>query len=396
MDETLEASLPSLKLPYICREHVVSGGGDFAEDHGSRLFMACLANTPRVEFLECRIRESRQLFAAFIAGTTSSPDVQALIREEREDADYTLRSEPWKYKDVPPVTKDGDYHYSLQHLKTLRLRHDHDTGSARVTDIEPVLYHPSLRTLQLSGWDWTNSESHSMRCWRHNDYLETLELDDCVLDEQAISDILERFRNLTTLVVRLVRDSWGRSDIPWWELWLPELTHSLVTAGQNLVRLDLDTDECCGSVIGRLGSLREMRSLRHLKVAYRDLLSPREPDVDLDIPDVPLDSLVLAELLPENLETLCIYKSAFDARARNHYRHLLSASGKPRGLRNLHSITVQCRSDDGEKMADPLLFEQDVVGWSYSSMEERRTSKFKGKGPARSWKYRVSTRLRMA
>ena len=396
MDETLEAALPSLRLPYICREHVVSGGGDFAEDHGSRLFMASLACTPRVEFLECRIRESRQLFAAFIAGATSSPDVRALIQEEREGADYTVRSEPWKYRNVPPATKNGDYEFSLQHLKALRLRHDHDTGPAKVTDIEPVLYHPSLQTLQLSGWDWTNRESHTMLCWRNNDDLETLELDDCVTDEQAIGDILERFKNLKTLVIRLVRDSWGRSDIPWWEVWLPELTHKLVTAGQNLVRLDLDTDECCGSVIGRLGSLREMRSLRHLKVAYRDLLSPRDPDIDTDVPDVPLESLVLAELLPANLETLCVYKSAFDERARNHYRHLLVASRKSQVLQNLRSLTVQCRSDEGEQMEDPLLFDQEVHGWRHSSMEERRMNKFKGKGPARSWKYRVSTRSRAA
>ena len=399
LDETLEASLPSLQLPYICREHVLSGGGDFAEDHRSRLFMACLACTPNVEYVECHVRDSRQLFAAFIAGATSSPAIRARIQEEREDADYTVRSEPWKYRNIPPATKSGgDYEFSLQHLRALRLRHDHDDFPAKVTDIEPLLYHASLRTLQLSGWDWTNRESQAMAtpCGKHNDHLDTLELDDCVTDEQAIGDILGRFRALRTLVVRLVRDSWGRTDIGWWEVWLPELTQTLTTLGQNLVRLDLDTDECCGNVVGRLGSLRCMQSLRHLRVAYRDLLSPRDPDSAFgETPDIPTEHLVLADLLPENIETLCIYKSAFNETARNHYHALLIAANQGR-LPNLETLTVQCRAGEGQKLADPLLFKtEDLGGWKHSSTEERRTSKLKGKGPTRTWRYRVSTRQRV-
>lgn len=397
LDETLEAALPSLRLPYICREHVLSGGGDYAEDHRSRLYMACLACTPNVEYVECHVRDSRQLFAAFIAGATSSPDIRALIQEERQDADYTVRSEPWKYRDIPPATENGgDWEFSLRHLKALRLQHDHDTIPARVTDIEPLLYHTSLRTLQLSGWDWTNRESRAMLRCKQNKHLEALELDDCVTDEQAIEDILARFKGLRTLVVRLVRDSWGRNDMTWWELWLPELTQTLVSLGGNLVRLDLDTDECCGNVVGRLGSLRGMRSLRHLKIAYRDLLSPRDPSNDFsEAPDVPTENLVLADLLPENLETLCMYKSAYNETARNHYHALLVAAGQAR-LLSLESLTVQCRAGESEKMEDPLVFSKDVPGWAHSSMEERRTSKLKGKGPTRSWKYRVSTMQRVA
>lgn len=398
LDETLEAALPSLRLPYICREHVLSGGGDFAEDHRSRLYMACLACTPNVEYVECHVRDSRQLFAAFIAGATSSPDVRALIQEERQDADYTVhRSEPWKYRNMPPATKNGgDHEYSLQHLRGLRLHHDRDSIPAKVTDIEPLLYHTSLRTLQLSGWDWTNRETHKMPCWKHNDHLEALELDDCVTDEQAIGDILSRFRNLRTLVVRLVRDSWGRNDIAWWEVWLPELTQTLVSLGVNLTRLDLDTDECCGNVVGRLGSLRGMLSLRHLKIAYRDLLSPRDPDNDFgDTPDVPTENLILSDLLPENLETLCMYKSAFGETARNSYHALLVAADQAK-LPMLETLTVQCRTGETEKMADPLVFSKDMDGWAHSSVEERRTSKLKGKGPTRSWRYRVSTRQKVA
>lgn len=83
-----------------------------------------------------------------------------------------------------------------------------------------------------------------------------------------------------------------------WEVYLNEFGSILRELGQDLVEFNLHTTsfESAGICEGHLGSHREMRSLRHLKVIYTDLVNTRvEPSEQVS---------KLVDVLPPSLKTL--------------------------------------------------------------------------------------------
>lgn len=202
---------------------------------------------------------------------------------------------------------------ALPHLKEVRIRHgDSQDGSISIADIEAVLLHPGLERLYLLGFDWTSHSIRKARWPLHpNTTLQILDLRECLIDAPGVRNVLARFQNLHTLHI-LLGDS--RRDSPSfdtdreqfdWDVNLTDIGAALREHGRGLVSFELHTNDygSYSATEGRIGSLREMTSLRHLKIVECDLTDQRARNyVRTEHHTLPLE-----DVLPEGLETLYLH-----------------------------------------------------------------------------------------
>lgn len=151
---------------------------------------------------------------------------------------------------------------------------------------------------------------------------------------------------------------------------LDEIGSILRTLGGNLVELSLHTnnyedyDEGPSQSEGHLGSLREMRSLKHLSVVYGDLV-----DTLTEPPKVP----TVAEILPCSLETLHLHWDEKHYGERSYRKRCGYVNDAVRKLLE-HGHMPNLRQVSIERSYNETLegeFDGSVAGWNIS-VENRR------------------------
>lgn len=191
-------------------------------------------------------------------------------------------------------------------LKEVILRTSGTTdGSTPAYEVEPVLLHPTLKTLRLLGVDWTRVGMRGMVWQEERSNVEVLELKECLLDAAGLKDVLTRFPSLKSLSIQFA-DFQRVDSRQQWEVDLEEFGRVLREHGAKLTRLHFHTleYETVGSKEGVLGSITPLASLRHLRTTKHDLVGTpwrnrRTGELRAAIP--------LREVLPASLETLYLY-----------------------------------------------------------------------------------------
>lgn len=197
--------------------------------------------------------------------------------------------------------------FGLPNLEELRIRMDYDEHGINFNffeEFKAVLLHPNLKTFRLQrvDWriDWVGDPMYTMNWPDEPCGIQSLELRECMINESGLRHILTRFTDLRSLMIH-VRESPRQFDPASWVVHLHEFGATLSDLGQNLVDLSLDIAAYFehGRVVGRLGSLREMRSLKHLSLVLDDLID--------DLGDQPDGILSIADFLPLSIETVLLH-----------------------------------------------------------------------------------------
>ncbi|KAM0426496.1 hypothetical protein ACHAPT_008187 [Fusarium lateritium] len=165
--------------------------------------------------------------------------------------------------------------YGLPHLRDVQLRAENPGKLLPFWQIEPMLLHPTLKTLRTDFVGWDRHDVSKFKWPNHISNLEHLELMDCSIDSEGLRSVLTRCTNLRQLSIQLDRVE-GSADDPLpsgLSIDLDEFGNILREHGRGLVSLDLDTQgyRRHGFINGSLGPLRELSSLRHLRVVPQDL-----------------------------------------------------------------------------------------------------------------------------
>ncbi|KAF4979247.1 hypothetical protein FZEAL_4492 [Fusarium zealandicum] len=141
----------------------------------------------------------------------------------------------------------------------------------------------------------------------HASNLQYLELKECIVYAPGLKIVLTRCPNLLGLLMELGDvhgDGYGL-DRESWEVDLNEFGRSLIIHGRNLVEFELHTViyQAGNGIDGRFGSLRELESLKHLRIIPCGVLGSKSP-YDEEGDEEPL---ALGDTLPQVLETLHLY-----------------------------------------------------------------------------------------
>lgn len=267
---------------------------------------------PTLQVVDCSLYADALHLSGMLSGRA---DIEKIIHSEavlwaEQGCLYEDEKEEWYRKNPPILSNETLSDNALPSVKELRLRHgDCTDGSLRISDIEPVFLHPSLERLHLLGFDWLSFGLQSAKWPLHqSDTLQVLDLRDCLVDAFSLRNIFPRFRNLHTLHI-ILGDSrrQGYCDRPEadWDVNLDDMGAVLREHGQNLVSFELHTTEynSFSSTDGRLGSLRSMTALRHLKVIETDITGRRQRAYIYE----EQDTLPLEVCLPPAIETLYLH-----------------------------------------------------------------------------------------
>ncbi|RKK49384.1 hypothetical protein BFJ67_g6919 [Fusarium oxysporum f. sp. cepae] len=212
------------------------------------------------------------------------------------------------------ISKATFANYCFPNLTDVRIRAvvgEKDTQSAWV--IEDLIFNPSLKILRTFGTAWYGEELSCFEWSAHKNYnLEYLDLMETYIDAEGLMTVLTRCPNLTGIAIRLpdeyrkLLDQYETEDSENADciINLDDFGNVLRKFGQNLEEVDFNTffydsysaDYLCRSPIsGIIGSLRELKSLRHLKLSKEALIGGSE------------SLLRLSDVLPESIETLYLH-----------------------------------------------------------------------------------------
>ncbi|KAK8014934.1 hypothetical protein PG990_008230 [Apiospora arundinis] len=250
-----------------------------------------------------------------------------------------------------PITATRPSSAPLSQLEEIVVRRVGETkGALRIQLFEDLLLLPRLRKFHGQCVD-LNTEL-STRTSQPASSLTHVVIAHSLAEAAGILDLLRVCPFLRTL-----RIHWGDSTVgdaaPDWD----EIGNSLREYGSNLEVLDLDCRDCLmydmGECNGKIGSLRDLRRLRHLSLPQDVLLGNEDMLSGLDNlgdsdgdegggakdnPHDELDSIVSLEpLLPESLESLHLY-SCYEE--EEWVRHCVQAVLRSRRLYNLSHIQL--------------------------------------------------------
>ncbi|RSL66593.1 hypothetical protein CEP54_003752 [Fusarium duplospermum] len=188
----------------------------------------------------------------------------------------------------------------LHDLQELRVEAGFGQTCIYITYFETILLHPNLRTLKLSGFDWTEPRIIDMRWQGYPSNLRQVNLDKCIVDASTVRDVLSRCKGLEVLTITA-----GSFDlVPHlrprvWEIDLYEFGDVLRGLGQKLVMFELDTYEYRynGVPRGKIGSLDNLKALRYLSISRNDFIGPEDDSGAIN-------GFHLAEVLPTSIEVM--------------------------------------------------------------------------------------------
>ncbi|KAF4342302.1 hypothetical protein FBEOM_3709 [Fusarium beomiforme] len=197
--------------------------------------------------------------------------------------------------------------FGFSNLTELRIRTvDNEEFIQNADMIEPLLLNPTLKVLRTFGTAWFGDGLADLEFPQHINYnLEYFDLMETYIDDEGLMTILERCPKLKGIHIQLPDDLRERPmEYEDDDFFLSYRNYGDVLRehGQYLEEFSLHTyhfEESSSSPgEGRIGSLKELKSLRHLKVS-KDLLIGKHKD------EAP--PLRLIEVLPESIETLYLY-----------------------------------------------------------------------------------------
>lgn len=388
----LQELLPSLDLPTAMRRHMevkLEESIRRSDDWRSiDLAAFLLALMPRVRLVDLSYHGSKTLIWMMSGRADMN---EQLIRNpgdknsdnEGDSLGEGTHKDAILNSDGLGMTRASFANYGLPHVEELRLR----TGDCRrdstpIHSIEAVLLHPNLKTLRLFGSNWLQKSLDLLRWPKEPCGVQFLELRESLVEASSLRHILTRFGGLRTLLVHLAGCARYDDDETEWEMNLDEIGLLLRELGQDLEELSLDTnnyeeyDEGFGQCEGHLGSLREMRSLKHLSVVYKDLI---------DDSAEPLEAPTLADVLPCTLETLHFhwdekYRGEESYRRRCGYVNDAVRKLLERGhMHNLRQVSIERyynESLEGE-------FDGPVAGWDMSVENKHLWMTYSGSGCGR-------------
>ncbi|KAJ3548448.1 hypothetical protein NM208_g995 [Fusarium decemcellulare] len=188
--------------------------------------------------------------------------------------------------------------YGLTHLEEVRIRlADLSAFPISIDDLEPALLHPRLKKLRLYGDMWLKNNIQKLKLPDEPWNLEYLEVKESLFTHSSLKSILTHCKSLKSLSMEMAsfqKDS--QDDEGPWHLDLVRFGDVLRELGQDLETLDLDilggTNSECKR---RLGSLAQLKSLRHLGI-HVGILVPWQDGVGPDT--------ILAGVLPESLQSV--------------------------------------------------------------------------------------------
>ncbi|KAI8712650.1 hypothetical protein NCS52_01363600 [Fusarium sp. LHS14.1] len=254
---------------------------------GSGVASFLLALMPRVRLVELYFYKESSLALPYILGGRLSQDT------------------------IKPHTVANHLH----HLQELRITSAQGQSCVNIDDFELILLHPTLRTLQLSGLDWTENKIMDMEWPDYPCNLRQLDLDECIVDASTMRDVLSRCTKLEISTIS-ARSHGIAGQIPYrdWNMDLNEFGDVLRELGQNLVEFELDTwaYRRVRDARGKVGSLQSLKAVTHLSIARNDFV------VAEDDPR----AIPLVEALPTSIEIVDFKGDVIDSQmGHEEYRH---------------------------------------------------------------------------
>ncbi|KAM0345770.1 hypothetical protein ACHAPU_006123 [Fusarium lateritium] len=365
----------------------------------------CAAFMPKLSRVSFTIEESSSPAAWMLCGTLGLEEEIASrpYHSEDESEDEESDDDDGFYEDgegeqlSPSCLKGAYVNYGFPYLTEVWVKTiGSQGGNTPAWVIEPLFLHPTLKTLRTLGIDWYDEEHSRLKWPTRESNLEYLYLEEAIIDATGFQSILQRCRKLKGMTVNLAdwpRKGHSRELYEDWFVDLDGFGNALRLYGQGLEELNLrtaDYDRNINTVMdtdfddypneGRLGSLRTLTSLRHLKVTEAQLLGVEKRG----------NSLAFSEALPDSIETLHLhmhfsyrdgqnYRSGCDTPATalhvNRNIHALMLEGK---VPKLREIQIERHSEDEFTTKWPA--ELEVEGWKAKYANERRWRKCLGSG----------------
>ncbi|EEU36408.1 uncharacterized protein NECHADRAFT_86995 [Fusarium vanettenii 77-13-4] len=354
-----------------------------------------LALSPQVRLVDFTFDNASPCTSWILSGR---PDLEIIVKEDYYGSNIELTEEDEQaLKEYELGRGDTHANYGLPHLEEVRIRHSDCTDSHTPIDyLEPVLLHPNLKTLRLLGIGWLSSPISNFKFPNEPCNLETLELKECLFDDLSLKNILTRCKKLKWLSMETAdarRDDRHLHDEEW-DVDLSRIGNVLRSHGHNLEYFSLHTIEYdnWGFCNGRLGSLRNLKSLRHLKVILNSFTgrvrAPWETDQEQEIP--------LAEALPPTIETLHLhwddeyyshheYKGFCDKHNGAVFKLLMAADSFP----NLRKISMERYGGKREKGESE--WDKSVDGWEVEVTQEHLWQRYSSTGCTRTLIYLTKT-----
>ncbi|KAK7425966.1 hypothetical protein QQZ08_007548 [Neonectria magnoliae] len=340
---------------------------------------------PHVQLVDCTLRGSPGLLPWILSGNLEAEYALQQDDEDEENEENLTdqgkqESEDTEQKRVIIESPEKAWLPSLKHV---RLRHgDAVEDTTAMSKLETILLHPHLESLFLLGVDWTGDETRRMKWNDRTSNLTFLELKESIVDASGLLHILTRCKNIFSLAIQLGdtrREGWNREEDSW-QVDLNQFSWVLRKHGRGLTHLDLHTVEyqAANGLEGRLGSLWELGSLKHLGVTKVDLLgTPYE-----QASQVGPEKLSLENALPRSLETLYLHfddyyfaGAAFDEAGHQELYELITGGQFP----NLYEVKVEFYLTDPSR-----LFGREIPGWDIRTVEELRWERAASSGCLRS------------
>ncbi|KAF4957605.1 hypothetical protein FSARC_11244 [Fusarium sarcochroum] len=263
---------------------------------------------PHLQLIDCTVHDNHTLLPPMLSGRLGL-EVEFLGEPEGQrkafEDDYG-DEEQTNDKDAPNSMGGMYTNYSFPNLTEVRVKTGGCDGATTVFVIEPILLHPTLKRLRTLGINWTGDESSLLKWPDRHSNLQYLDLKECVIDATGLRSVLTRCPDLKSLLIEMAdfRREEDREEGSW-KVDLSDFGNVLRQLARVLEDFDIHTLDYKSSnyAEGRIGSLKTLNSLKHLKTDKEDFLGyPSDPDEEVATP-----ALRFGEALPPSLETLYLH-----------------------------------------------------------------------------------------
>ncbi|RBR05652.1 uncharacterized protein FIESC28_11315 [Fusarium coffeatum] len=370
VESILRKALSSLNLPPSTTKWLEKSISD-----GCAFGILAMAYMAQAQFVDCTVARVGSPLPFMLSGhlgledgLLSQPRVEAQVQEiNHQDNDKTNDKHPSIVMGKMPKT------YSFPNLTEVRIRVGGFEEVLPAFVIEPILLHPTLKTLRTFGIDWSGNTSRQLRWPDRVSNLRCLDLKESVIDANGLRSVLTRCPILKGLSIQLA--SWSSDqdrEEGSWIVDLDDFGNVLRQFGRGLEEFDIHTLGYSSehSTDGRLGLLQALSSLKHLKTDKEVLLGPvTDPDEEVGLP-----AFHLGEALPPSLETLYLHC------VNDNYGEYWYERRRQIVNKEIHDLIIQDRLPDlreiqveryynetGEGEWDPDL---KVEGWKISVQNE--------------------------
>lgn len=389
--EALRSTWLSLDAPISFKRQL---GKEIAEYRVPGMAPLILALSPQVRLVDYTFDRTSQCTTWILSGR---PDLEIKLKEEYYENTELAEEDEEALKKYELRRGEICANYGLPYLEEVRIRHSDCTDSnTPIDDLEPILLHPTLKTLRLLGIGWLSSPISNFKFPNEPCNLENLELKECLFDHSTLENILTRCKKLKWLSMETAdaRRHDMHLDDEDWDIDLGKIGDVLRKLGHNLEYFSLQTTEYdnWGFCDGRLGSLRNLKALRHLKVILNSFTgrvrSPWDIKEEQEIP--------LVEALPPMIETLHLY---WDEEYYSHheyrrfcdningavFRLLMAADEFP----NLRKISIERHG--GKRQKGESEWDKSVDGWEVEVTQKHLWQRYSSTGCMRTLIYLTKT-----